>query len=522
MAKPQTGKIDGMEIFSVGSWNGDEYSSKDLDGMVEAFNNDELGFKPTLKLGHADGQDDEKQARRLFGAPAAGYVSRLYRQGKKLLADIIDIPKKVADVIRLGAYKKCSAEIYWNYKNSNNGNTYPRVLKSIAVLGHAIPAVTSLDDIAGLYYSRNDAGGLYAYDDEKNEFRLYEASVVDPAPVLNRYKETGTFIIKKEDDGFRVYNPQGEKVKAWATLDEAKGSLEGYNYKVEGEASGNDEVAKEKYGAQKRPRSNFMMKVEEKDGEFYVVDDNGEMVKKYPTKEEAEEYMASMKGGDDKKMSAKKPFKVSNDKGGHMTEQEFDEKIKEAVEKATTVQAKDYERQMEYRVHKAREDTKAEAEKAQDGLREEIRKLESEKRGERIEGWLKRMKAEGKLAPAEESKVRALREWIPDEADGLKYFSLKAGKTEEHTGNPSELFESLFEQRPSMFRILSKNGNEGDGFNDDGQELEDAGAEVDRRAKLYQQKQNAEGTKIDYTKALGTVLKQDPELARRYHNMDRQ
>ena len=51
------------------------------------------------------------------------------------------------------------------------------------------------------------------------------------------------------------------------------------------------------------------------------------------------------------------------------------------------------------------------------------------------------MKAEGKIAPAEESKVRALREWVPDEADGLKYFSLKAGKTEEHTGNPAELFE---------------------------------------------------------------------------------
>ena len=67
-----------------------------------------------------------------------------------------------------------------------------------------------------------------------------------------------------------------------------------------------------------------------------------------------------------------------------MTEQELDEKIKDAVEKATTDQAKDYERQMEYRVHKAREDTKADAEKAQDSLREEIRKLQSEKRGERI------------------------------------------------------------------------------------------------------------------------------------------
>lgn len=554
MADLPTVDLSGIEVFSAGDWNGDKYSTNDLDSMVAAF--DQVGFQPTVKAGHADGQEDEKQARKIFGAPALGYVNRLYRQGKKLLADFTKVPRRFADLIKTGAYSRVSSEIYWSYAN-HDGKKFPRVLKSVAFLGADVPAITSLKEIEALY-SRNDAGGLYAYDDAKNEFRLYEASVIDPAPVLNRYKEEGTFVIKPEDGGFCVYDPQGEKVKTWATLEEAKGSLEGYNYKVEGEyAAGGDlhvyyvrkqgdewcvfskagkrlgcHPTEEKANAQLRAieankqhaRKDFAMTVEEKDGEFCVVDDDGNTVKKYPTKEEAEKYMASMKGGDDDKkmMSAKKSFKVSNDKGGHMTEQELDEKIKEAVEKATTAQAKEYERQMDYRVHKAREDTKAEASKAQDDLREEIRKLQSEKRSERIEGWLKRMKAEGKIAPVEESKVRALREWIPDESEGLKYFSLKAGKTEEHTGEPAELFESLFDQRPSMFRVLSKDGGVEDGFKDDGQELDNAGAEVDRRAKLYQQKQSQEGTKVDYAKAIGYVLKQDPELARKYNSMDRQ
>jgi transposase len=203
-------------------------------------------------------------------------------------------------------------------------------------------------------------------------------------------------------------------------------------------------------------------------------------------------------------------------KGGRMTQEEFDEQLKQHLEKVKAELTKEYD----YRVHKAREDAKAEAESASSELREEIRKLQSEKRSERIEGWLRQMKSEGKMAPAEESKVRALREWIPDEESSLKYFSLKDGKTQEHSASPAKLFESLFENRPSAFRMLSKDGTIADA-QDEGQELEDAGAEVDRRAKNYQQKQQAAGTKVEYGKAVNFVLKADPQLANRYRDMSR-
>jgi hypothetical protein len=497
--------IAGLEIFAAGDWNGDKYSEQDLDGMVQAF--DKVGFKPTVKAGHADGQEHEQEARRIFGAPALGYVTRLYRRGTKLLADIAKVPRRFAALIKAGAYSRVSSEVYWNYAN-HDGNRYHRVLKSVAFLGAEVPALTNLQEIEALY-ARNDTGSLYAYDAHKNEFHVYETDASAPKPILNRYKEEGLFIIKKEADGYCVYDPKGEKVKTWPTLDAAKASLEGYNSKVEEGSSQDESYDKKKRG--------YAMEIHENDeGQFCVTGDDGKE-KCFATKEEAEKHVASPEPAADRF-----PAKLSNKKGGHMTEQEVDAKIQEAVERALAAQGKEYEKQMDYRVHKAREDAKAEAEKDAATLREEIRKLEATKRSERIEGWLKRMKAEGKIPPAEESKIRTLREWIPDEAEGLKYFSLKGGKTEEHSANPAELFESLFENRTSAFQTYSRAGGPSDEIPvSDGNDLEDAGAEVDRRAKVYQDNQKAKNSPVEYTKAVGVVLKQDPDLARRYHNMDR-
>ena len=499
MADLPTVDINGLEVFSAGDWNGDKYSEADLDAMVAAF--DKVGFKPTVKAGHADGQEDEKQARKIFGAPALGYVNKLYRRGKKLVADITKVPRRFADLIKAGSYSRVSSEVYWSYSN-HDGQKYPRVLKSVAFLGAEVPAITSLKEIEALY------------DENQQEFRVYEASAVEPAPVLNRYKEEGTFIIKKEADGFCVYNPQGEKVKSWPTLEAAKASLEGYDFKMEMGSSKDEEYCDEEdYAKKKKAKVKAGYTPPPMPGPITMHSDNQEhKLSDQEKTDEAEGRVAS-------KLSD--TTTVTKTKGGHMTEQEFDEKLRDQVEKMKADLAKEYERQMEYRAHKAREDAKAEAEKESANLREEIRKLQSEKRSERIEGWLKRMKAEGKIQPAEESKIRALREWLPDEAEGLKYFSLKNGKTEEHTGNPAELFESLFEARQSAFQNYSRNGSE-DAMGDDNAELEDAGAEADRRAKLYMQKQSQDGAKVGYVQALGHVLKKDPELARRYNSMDRQ
>jgi hypothetical protein len=137
--------IQAVEIFEAGEWNGDKYSETDLDGLVNAFNETKEITKPYLKLGHGSKQkllaEDE--------LPAAGYISRIYREGKKILADFVSIPQKIYELIKNRAYSKVSSEIFVNFKS--NGKTYPYALKAVALLGGATPAVHSLKEILNLY-----------------------------------------------------------------------------------------------------------------------------------------------------------------------------------------------------------------------------------------------------------------------------------------------------------------------------------------------------------------------------------
>ena len=59
--------------------------------MVAAHRN--LGFKPPVVL-------DEPATSRVFGAPALGFVERIYVRGNKLVADLASVPRKVAELVR--------------------------------------------------------------------------------------------------------------------------------------------------------------------------------------------------------------------------------------------------------------------------------------------------------------------------------------------------------------------------------------------------------------------------------------
>ena len=122
--------IRGVEIFAAGEHNGDRYTEKDLDAMVEAFR--ELDFKPALKVGHA-----EKP-----GTPAYGYIDNLRRVGSKLVADFIDVPREIYEQIKRRGFDRVSAEIWWNLRRA--GKVFKRVLKAVALLGAEVPAVAGL------------------------------------------------------------------------------------------------------------------------------------------------------------------------------------------------------------------------------------------------------------------------------------------------------------------------------------------------------------------------------------------
>ena len=143
----ETVTLYGVEIFSAGTWNNDTYSDGDIAAMVAAFHELKDRLSPPLKLGH----NDEQKILAKDGLPAAGWISNLFQRGGKLLADIAGVPRKVADLIKTGAFRKRSAEIWWDYTDPGTGLKFPRVLCGLALLGADLPAVTCLDDILALY-----------------------------------------------------------------------------------------------------------------------------------------------------------------------------------------------------------------------------------------------------------------------------------------------------------------------------------------------------------------------------------
>jgi hypothetical protein len=162
-------ELKGKEIFAVGTWKGDEYTKEDLDEMIKSFQS--LDFKPALKIHHEKNKENKSVG---LLNPALGYVSNLYRKGKKLLVDFSNMPKKVFDAVKNGAYSRVSAEVAWNLKR--NGKIYKKALTAVSLLGADIPAVSDLETLNGLYtYSEED--DIHSYDfspEELKEHRILE------------------------------------------------------------------------------------------------------------------------------------------------------------------------------------------------------------------------------------------------------------------------------------------------------------------------------------------------------------
>lgn len=138
-----------VELFSMGEWNGDPFTEQDLHDMVCAYQDNALGFPPVLKLGHDKNQKVLKELIPNSGMPAAGYVSRMYVAGGKLLADFTDVPEKLYDLIKKKAYRKVSIELFTNAKIGEK--VYKRLIGAVALMGAENPGVMNLSDILSCY-----------------------------------------------------------------------------------------------------------------------------------------------------------------------------------------------------------------------------------------------------------------------------------------------------------------------------------------------------------------------------------
>lgn len=102
-----------------------------------------------IKLGHNEDQPLTD------GQPALGWVSRVYREGDKLLADFTDMPTAVYEMVKTGLYRFVSVELLKNVQAGTR--EIPWVLDAVALLGADQPAVGTLNDLQSLTMARRSA-----------------------------------------------------------------------------------------------------------------------------------------------------------------------------------------------------------------------------------------------------------------------------------------------------------------------------------------------------------------------------
>jgi hypothetical protein len=158
--------ITAVPIFKAGEWKGNRYTVDDLEEIVR--NTMSLIkrnlHEPPIKLGHGEGQELLKND----GLPAGGYVAKIYRVGDEIFADLVDVPKKLSNLIEKRAYSKVSAEIYHKFEHPTTKENIGKVLRAVALLGSDIPAVKGLGDIEKLYHSMPDTQFDYVVFSEQD------------------------------------------------------------------------------------------------------------------------------------------------------------------------------------------------------------------------------------------------------------------------------------------------------------------------------------------------------------------
>ena len=102
-------------------------------------------------------------------------------QGDRLLADLRDVPKKLAQLVTSGAFASRSCELNGPATSQRTGKTYGTIVSGLALLGAKLPAVRTLDDIVALYSA-----------DADDEQRTVDVPAGEPDPRLVADAEDST------------------------------------------------------------------------------------------------------------------------------------------------------------------------------------------------------------------------------------------------------------------------------------------------------------------------------------------
>lgn len=158
MPELETVDLEGVEILSTGGPvhaigsppSGDYWTREQLRSMVEAARELEGELDAPARIGHRRMGESAEEA--LRSSPAVGWLTnhRLSEDGARYLADVKRVPRRFAELIRAGAWRKRSAELS-KITSQKTGKTYDYVVTGLAWLGDRLPAVRTLDDVVALY-----------------------------------------------------------------------------------------------------------------------------------------------------------------------------------------------------------------------------------------------------------------------------------------------------------------------------------------------------------------------------------
>ena len=150
-------EVKNVELFALNQEHSKGFTIEMLKDMVKNFKLLKTYHEvPMAVLGHGETQELLSES----GLPAAGWLSALKLFGEKLIGDFKDVPKLIAPLLKNGAYKKRSVEVYKQFKYGEK--TLGPVIRRIAFLGFDIPKIKGLSDIVARY---SEAGSIRSTED---------------------------------------------------------------------------------------------------------------------------------------------------------------------------------------------------------------------------------------------------------------------------------------------------------------------------------------------------------------------
>jgi len=455
--------IKGIQIFKTGTHNGDQYTEKDLDDMVDAFK--VLDYRPCLKLGHTKDTP---------GAPAYGWVQNLHRDGDKLIADFEDMHDSVVDAIRTRSYPNVSSEIYFNLKRG--GKDYRRALKAVALLGAEVPAVAGLIPLHKMEFA---AEGFERVGTLEQALEVPSQALLDSLAervsglitLIKEHAMNGKMMSRKEMLAkMTKENPDASEDELTTMVDEAMAEQKG---------------EKESDMALKKDVTELKAKVEE-------------------FNEKMEELKKTKSGLTDEELAADAEYKALSEQADAIADKiteledagnDDTESIAELREKLKAAEAKATESQQQ---------TKE--------LSERVARIERDKVNMQIGERVKACRI-----PAFRPALEAMYAYALTNTEAtVKVYSKKDGKdvTEEKT--LAEVTDGMVgeinAQSEKLFKALAYTGAK---VREDGETEEDAGKDVQKRVTEYRVKHPEVKT---YEEAMTAVLGSDEALAARYRS----